>query len=1018
MGLRPSRPSVCPEYPDVGRGASLHDAAGLSDDAFRGLGGWVQAEGMSRVVGRDAECAVLRSRLTATQSGPGVIVLVAGEAGAGKTALVEHVLAGTNTPALCGRAAEWAPRAYDVLARAVRPVIRSTGGSVPGLLAQIIPELGAPPPEPDLTALAAAVCSVLARAAGDRHMALFLDDLQWADEATLGLLPALADAVSGLPVTVVGCYRNDELPRGHRLRSVRALLRRNHQLTEIELAPLGDEDVTRMLAALLGAAPQPALSSAVAARADGLPFAVEELAFALRDGGHLAYSDGTVTLTGAGAGAAPVPDGIREAVLLRAARLTDEERALVEAAAVAGNEFDIDLVVAASGVAAWPDGFTGSGLLTDSGDGLAAFRHPLTRDAAYADIPWPRRRRLHRALASTLTARRAAPALIAAHLLAAKDFGPARRALVAAADQHCAVHAYRDAARALRTALELCPSDEDGTRLLVLDRLARCAEMCAQYADAVTLLRELADGHQRRGDNHALAAAHRRLALAHELRGQWESALAAREAAALAFSAVGRPAEAAIDRLAVATHLRSAASYSVALATLDAVCDDAQSAGRADLLLRAQGLRGNVLSRLGRSGEGIAAVRAALDQALAGSLPGTAAELQQRLADAIEHSGDYRAAKTAYAAAYQYCDAHGANDVGELCRACATAVLFSCGEWDRAAGVCEDVIASSGPAHARAVGTGILGLVHALRGAARLARPLLLESNLTATRIELTAMELFSSWGLCILDDAAGGHDAAADRAKRMLTRHARTQERHYSVAVLQWLATFFTEHSLAADARACAAVLSDVAEATGQPEAVAALAHARGETLLADEPEAAARELGRAAEMFSHLDLPLETVQAQRRAATAALQLGEQARARELLDAAYATAGSLGARQLRENCAAALSELGGKPRQRASANRAVAGLTDREMEVMLLVAEGNTSRQIGEALFISPRTVEMHVQGSLLKLQCRTRAEAVRRLAELEALPQPDPAARAPRQGSRARTPVSKPTRYPDVSS
>ncbi|HUZ38622.1 MAG TPA: LuxR C-terminal-related transcriptional regulator, partial [Streptosporangiaceae bacterium] len=70
------------------------------------------------------------------------------------------------------------------------------------------------------------------------------------------------------------------------------------------------------------------------------------------------------------------------------------------------------------------------------------------------------------------------------------------------------------------------------------------------------------------------------------------------------------------------------------------------------------------------------------------------------------------------------------------------------------------------------------------------------------------------------------------------------------------------------------------------------------------------------------------------------------------------------------------------------------------------------------EALFISPRTVEMHVQGSLLKLQCRTRAEAVRRLAELEALPQPDPAARAPRQGSRARTPVSKPTRYPDVSS
>jgi DNA-binding CsgD family transcriptional regulator len=63
-------------------------------------------------------------------------------------------------------------------------------------------------------------------------------------------------------------------------------------------------------------------------------------------------------------------------------------------------------------------------------------------------------------------------------------------------------------------------------------------------------------------------------------------------------------------------------------------------------------------------------------------------------------------------------------------------------------------------------------------------------------------------------------------------------------------------------------------------------------------------------------------------------------------------------------------------------------GLTGRELEIMLLVARGNTSRQIGVALFISPRTVEMHVQGSLLKLGCRTRAEAVRRLAELGTLP------------------------------
>ena len=207
--------------------------------------------------------------------------------------------------------------------------------------------------------------------------------------------------------------------------------------------------------------------------------------------------------------------------------------------------------------------------------------------------------------------------------------------------------------------------------------------------------------------------------------------------------------------------------------------------------------------------------------------------------------------------------------------------------------------------------------MHALRGAPRLARPHLLDSDLTATRIELTAMELISAWGLCILDDAAGAHDSAADRARRVLTRRSRTQERHYSVPILQWLATFFAEQGLATDTSACAAALAQIAEATAQPEAIAALAHARGETLLADEPAAAALELHRAAGMFSQLDLPLQAAQAQRRAATAATRLGEHARARGLLHAAYATADQLGARQLCDRCQAELGQLGDKPRRR-----------------------------------------------------------------------------------------------------
>jgi len=102
---------------------------------------------------------------------------------------------------------------------------------------------------------------------------------------------------------------------------------------------------------------------------------------------------------------------------------------------------------------------------------------------------------------------------------------------------------------------------------------------------------------------------------------------------------------------------------------------------------------------------------------------------------------------------------------------------------------------------------------------------------------------------------------------------------------------------------------------------------------------------------------------------------------------------------QVLQTLAPALASLHSLPARRERGDTAQAGrgarepgtaggLTGRELEIMLLVAQGNTSRQIGAALFISPRTVEMHVQGSLLKLGCRTRAEAVRRLAELGTLP------------------------------
>jgi DNA-binding NarL/FixJ family response regulator len=548
--------------------------------------------------------------------------------------------------------------------------------------------------------------------------------------------------------------------------------------------------------------------------------------------------------------------------------------------------------------------------------------------------------------------------------------------------------------------------------------------MCAEHAEAVTLLRELADsyreaiqdraaqnrvihdraapdralqaraiqdraiqdGAQDRAAQGRLAGAQGRLALAHELLGQWDAALAAREAAAVAYAAAGQPAEAAVERLAAAAHLRSAASFPAALDTLAAARPDAEASGRADLLLRIDGLRGNVLSRMGRTREGLAIVRAALDAALAQALAGPAAELYQRLADSLEHAGEYRAATAAYTAGYEFCQEHGEQTSGQLCRACVTAVLFVAGHWDRALEVCADAAGADGAVpHARAVGTGIGGLIHAFRGSAATARRDLLAATSIATRIELTAMELLSAWGLCVLDDAVGAPEAAVARARRILARWEESGERHYTIAIVQWLSTLFAEAGDSAGARACAAVLARIAEATAQPEALAALAHALGETAHLDgAPGTAAQELLRAAESFAALSLPLATAQARRRAAAALAAAGETGPAADQLRAAHEIFAGLGAARAAGQCAAGLVALGRKPPRRAGGGRRAGALSRRESEVMALVAQGLTSRDIGGRLFLSPRTVEMHVQNSLDKLGCRTRAEAVRRLTEL----------------------------------
>jgi ATP/maltotriose-dependent transcriptional regulator MalT len=400
-------------------------------------------------------------------------------------------------------------------------------------------------------------------------------------------------------------------------------------------------------------------------------------------------------------------------------------------------------------------------------------------------------------------------------------------------------------------------------------------------------------------------------------------------------------------------------------------------------------------------GEGAPAldlVRFALTTALGHNLTGPAAEIYQRLADSLEHVGDYPAARETYDAAVGFCTANELDQPEQLCLACLTVVLRQSGEWERAITVCRRVIGSAqASAHARSVATGTLGTILAARGQAGRARPLLLESASLARRIELTAMELLSGWGLALHANLAGEADSAAESCRAILERWAGSEDRHYAISPLRWASTLFAEGSDGDGAGACVAALGRIASDSPQPEALSALSHAIGETaMLEGDRETAAAQFGQALDLLRALDVPFERMESERRGAAALASTGRREEAVERLVTAHRTALRLKARPFADRIAQDLAALGERADRRLSPSAArqlaTAGLTRRETEVVRLVAVGRTNREIARELFVSHRTVEMHVQHILAKLDCRTRADAARRATELGLLRSGDP--------------------------
>lgn len=241
----------------------------------------------AHIIGRLTEQSRLQDIFQEIQQGKGRIILFAGEAGIGKTALAEECLAQSGLNVFIGRAMENATPPYGPIISALRDCHRQKIGEKIDLgnfrqyLAFLLPELGPAPETVDNEMLVEALSAALAGIANIGPAAIFLDDIQWADNATLEILPVLADRLRNHPLLILATYRSDEIPRGHRIRWLRNELRRRRQLQEISVEALSRHDAAVLIERVLGASPVSDLTELIFQRTMGVPLFVEELSAAL-----------------------------------------------------------------------------------------------------------------------------------------------------------------------------------------------------------------------------------------------------------------------------------------------------------------------------------------------------------------------------------------------------------------------------------------------------------------------------------------------------------------------------------------------------------------------------------------------------------------------------------------------------------------------------------------------------------------------------------------------------------------
>jgi DNA-binding CsgD family transcriptional regulator len=977
-------------------------------------------------VGRTAESARLAEARDRASAGTPAVVVVGGEAGVGKSRLVGELVASSRAAGatvltggcveLGGEGLPFAPivEALRMLARALDGPGLATAVPEPARteLARLLPELGLPPaggPAPPWLDLGSAqgrlfelLLGLLERLADHQPTILVVEDLHWADRSTRDLLAFLVRNLRHGRVLLLLTYRSDELHRRHPLRPLLAELERDRRVERLELGRFDRGEVAAQLTGILGAAPAARFVDRIHARSGGNAFFVEELAAAASARGAPAPGglDGEL------------PPSLRDTLLARIELLPEPTQQVLRVAAAAGGRVAHELLAEVAGLpepallAGLREAVSAQVLLVDAHHGTYGFRHALVKEAVYGELLPGERTRLHDRFAVAFQQASAGPpsadpalaAELAWHWYAAHDL---ERALPAAVEAGLAAersYAFAEAQRHFERALELwervpaAPTSLD--RVELLGRAAEAAANAGVTERAVSLVRgALAEVDPERDRLRAGLLTQR---LAHHLR------IAGRPGAFEAYQEAVRlvpPSPPTAERASVLAGLGQALMLRASFAEARAVCEEAIAAARAAgacaVESHALSTLGVAVFWLGDRAAGLADLREA--RRLAG-VAGSAEDEVRACINLSSELDDVGRTEEAVAAAMEGLAVARAaglqRTVGTFLAANAANSLYQLGRWDEAERLTAPAVELGAAEDVNAVTLlGIRALLEAGRGdfqaaldhvdaARRLVGDLFVAMQYPVALFwiegEAAVWQGRHAEASKAVADGLGAVRTARDEllANNLLAVGLRVEGDRVELAGPRNDAATVAEARLAAAALLERARAAAVEPAAPAPLAVLATCEAEWTRVRGASDPARWRAAVAAWDEAGH---PYRAAYARWRAAAALLaRRGDRELALALLREADAVAAALGAAPLRREVQrlARLGRIELAPAAPAGPDAGL-GLTARELEVLRLVAEGRSNRQVAEELFISVKTASVHVSNILAKLGVASRVEA-----------------------------------------